>query len=199
MQPCKGKRSIMQYKLYSRWKQNNIVETTFKSSLHSEIHFHIFNRIKLINLSTTLANTVNRFLFVSILFLRFRSFCEYKKPWICLEHAFYTWNQVRNWSLANIKHHESVPGKGIAKLKCCEQKTVYSNDLHNTRGRDDQHHFNVYRTSPVNIDFYKYIICRGICFNITQNMQQGINKYFLYWECDQYAMHRYTTSIQKSI
>ena len=28
-------------------------------------------------------------------------------------------------SLANIKRRESVPGKRIAKLKCCKQKTVY--------------------------------------------------------------------------
>ena len=28
--------------------------------------------------------------------------------------------------LANIKRRESVPGEGIAKLKRCEQKTVYS-------------------------------------------------------------------------
>ena len=28
--------------------------------------------------------------------------------------------------LANIKRRESVPGQGIAKLKCREQKKVYS-------------------------------------------------------------------------
>ena len=45
---------------------------------------------------------VDRLLFVSVLF--------------CEDNLF-----------VNIKHRESIPGQGIAKLKRCEQKTVCSN------------------------------------------------------------------------
>ena len=46
--------------------------------------------------------------------------------WIHLWHVFYAWNQVWEWYLVNIKRRKSEPVIGIAKLKRCKQKTVYS-------------------------------------------------------------------------
>ena len=44
---------------------------------------------------------------------------------ICLFHAICIYMN-KNRSYTNIKSHKSVPGKGNAKLKCHEQKIVYS-------------------------------------------------------------------------
>ena len=35
-------------------------------------------------------------------------------------------NQVKNGQLLNIEHRETVPGRGIVKIKRREQKTAYS-------------------------------------------------------------------------
>ena len=43
-----------------------------------------------------------------------------------LLHALHTEYQVQNGFLANIKRRKLVPSMGIAKLKCREQKAVYS-------------------------------------------------------------------------